>query len=238
MADPNIEMLRLAVEQLGELADELVFVGGSTAGLFITDEASADVRATKDVDAIVEAATYATYAEFEKRLRSAQFVHDTSEDAPMCRWIKGDTVFDLLPLKGEILGFENSWYREAFATATPCQITETVTIRVVTPVYFLATKLEAFTNRGNKDYLGSSDLEDIIAVINGREEIIDEIKNAPDNVRKFISQFFDDLLAQRSFTDALPGHLNPDVSRISIVRDRLKQIAVAAITVDKKSDYK
>ena len=225
MADPNIEMLRLAVEQLGDLANELVFVGGSTTGLFITDEASADVRATKDVDAIVEAATYSTYANFEKRLRSAEFLHDTSEDAPMCRWVKGNTVFDLLPLNGEILGFENSWYREAFATATPYEIKPTLTIRVVTPVYFLATKLEAFTNRGNKDYLGSSDLEDIIAVINGREEITDEIKNAPDNVRTFISHYFADLLSQRSFTDALPGHLNPDVSRINIVQDRLRQIA-------------
>lgn len=227
MADPNLEMLRLAVEQLGDLADELVFVGGSTTGLFITDEASADVRATKDVDAIVEAATYSTYADFESRLRSAEFLHDTSENAPMCRWIKHNTIFDLLPLNGDILGFENSWYREAFETATTYQITPATSIRVVTPVYFLATKLEAFTNRGNNDYLGSSDLEDIIAVINGREEITAEIKNAPDNVRTFISNYFTDLLSQRSFTDALPGHLNPDVSRINVLLVRLDQIALS-----------
>ncbi len=43
MADPNIEMLRSAVAQLGELCDELVFVGGSTTGLFITDPAATQV---------------------------------------------------------------------------------------------------------------------------------------------------------------------------------------------------
>ena len=52
MANPNLEMLRLAVMRLGELADELVFVGGSTTGLFITDVALADNRPTKDIDVI------------------------------------------------------------------------------------------------------------------------------------------------------------------------------------------
>lgn len=225
MADPNKEMLKLAVAQLGDLADELVFVGGSTTGLFITDEASADVRPSKDVDAIVEAATYAKYVEFEQRLERAKFRRDISEDAPICRWIKGDTVFDILPIEGHILGFDNSWYGGAVETAVPYELEPGVSIRVVTPVFFLATKLEAFAGRGNNDFLESRDIEDIIAVVNGREELLDEIRHAPDGVRTFIANYFTDLLSLRAFTDALPGHLNPDSSRISIVIDRLRQIS-------------
>ena len=224
MADPNIEMLKLAVAQLGDLADELVFVGGSATGLLITDEASADVRPTKDVDAIVEAATYSKYVDFEERLSKAEFQRDLSKDAPICRWIKGGTLFDIMPIDG-FLGFSNSWYRGAVETAEYYQIEPEVTIRVVTPPYFLATKLEAFADRGENDFLESRDIEDIIAVVNGREERMEEIKTAPDDVRGFITDRIADLLSKRRFTDSIPGHLNPDSSRIHIVIDRLRSIS-------------
>lgn len=225
MADPNIEMLKLAVAQLGDLVNELVFVGGSTTGLFITDEASADVRPTKDVDAIVDAATYSKYVDFEQRLDKANFHRDISDDAPICRWRKGNNIFDILPIESDIFGFTNSWYGGAVETAVLHEIAPNVNIRVVTPPYFLATKLEAFADRGNNDFLESRDIEDIVTVINGRDELLEEVKNAPDNVRAFIAKFIADLLTQRAFTDALPGHLNPDSSRINIVLDRLRQIA-------------
>lgn len=64
MTDPNLEMLRVAVENLGDLADEMVFVGGCTTGLLITDEGAAEVRATDDVDSIVELTSYAQYNTF------------------------------------------------------------------------------------------------------------------------------------------------------------------------------
>jgi hypothetical protein len=56
-----------------------------------------------------------------------------------------------------------------------------------TPVYFLATKLEAFLGRGNEDYSGSHDLEDLIAVIDGRTEIVNEVRSASSEVRSFIA---------------------------------------------------
>jgi hypothetical protein len=85
MADPNLKLLQQAVADLGDLADELVFVGGCTTGLFITDEASAEIRPTKDVDAIVRSATYSQYIKFGERLEKAGFRRDLSQDAPICR---------------------------------------------------------------------------------------------------------------------------------------------------------
>ena len=58
MSNLNLEMLRIAVENLGKLADEMVFVGGCTTGLLITDEGAAEVRPTDDVDSIVEITSY------------------------------------------------------------------------------------------------------------------------------------------------------------------------------------
>jgi len=55
-------------------------------------------------------------------------------------------------------------------------------IRVVTAVYFCAMKLEAFTGRGKADYQSSHDLEDLIAVMGGRAELVNEIHAGPEEV--------------------------------------------------------
>lgn len=69
MAESNIEMLRIAVENLGDLKEELVFVGGCMTELLITDSGAPEPRQTKDVDTIVEAASYAEYNAFSALFR-------------------------------------------------------------------------------------------------------------------------------------------------------------------------
>src|ERR1700760_1817567 len=64
MADPNLPLLEDAVRKLAPLLDEIVFVGGVTLGLLITDEAAALIRGTTDVDVIAEIVTYADYIAF------------------------------------------------------------------------------------------------------------------------------------------------------------------------------
>lgn len=65
------------------------------------------------MDAIAEITSYAQYAKFGYRLRSLGFSEDTSEGAPVCRWIRGTMILDVMPLDEEILGFSNRWYRAA-----------------------------------------------------------------------------------------------------------------------------
>jgi hypothetical protein len=45
-------------------------------------------------------------------------------------------------------------------------------VHLITAVNFVATKLEAFHGRGANDVTLSHDLEDIVAVIDGRSEIV------------------------------------------------------------------
>lgn len=228
MTNPNLEMLRGAVKNLGELADEMVFVGGCTTGLLITDEGAAEVRATDDVDSIVEVTSYAQYNTFAERLKAVDFREDTRDEAPTCRWVKEDTVLDVMPLDEKVLGFTNRWYKPAIDTAEEREILSGMTIRVISSPYFCATKLEAFEGRGAGDYLASHDLEDIITVIDGRAEIIDEISRAPEDVRDYISGKIRGLLNTRQFLDALPGYLLPDDAsqgRLRILMDRLTKIA-------------
>lgn len=99
-------------------------------------------------------------------------------------------------------------------------------IRVVTSPYFCATKIEAFEGRGKEDYPASQDLEDIIAVIDGRVELIAEIAQSADNIRSYIAAKISVWLNNDKFVDALPGHLGErGGERIKFTMDRLEQIA-------------
>lgn len=76
----------------------MVFVGGATLPLYVDDEAH-DLRETKDVDVMVEATSYDEFAELEERLRTAGFQHDTSRNAPRCRWLKGGQQYDIVDVR-------------------------------------------------------------------------------------------------------------------------------------------
>lgn len=230
MAESNLEMLRHAVENLEHLKDDLVFVGGCITELLITDEGASEPRQTKDVDTIVEAASYAEYISFSEKLKVIGFREDTREDAPLCRWIKEKTILDVMPLDEKTLGFTNSWYQSAMETAEDCEFLPGLTIRIVSPVYFCATKIEAFNGRGKGDYFGSHDLEDVIAVIDGRSELISEMENAQNEVRQYLATKIRTWLENERFMDALPGHIGntSDLGRLRIVMERLKEISSLA----------
>ena len=227
MADPNRALFESVVRLLAPVLDDLVFVGGCTTGLFVTDPAAAGVRPTVDVDAIVDVATYAGYATLAERLRALGLGEDTSPGAPMCRWRRDGVVVDVMPVDERILGFSNRWYPTALATAHTLDIADH-RVRLVTPPLFVATKLEAFRGRGRGDFFASHDLEDIVTVIDGRAELPREIAEAPADVRNYIAAELRALLDNRDFLDVLSGFLPPDVAsqrRRGVIEARLREIA-------------
>lgn len=230
MSKHNLDLLIEAARLLKPLLGELVFVGGSTTALLITDKAAAEIRPTYDVDAIAEISSYAAYADFSERLRRCGFTEDSGEGAPICRWRQNKTVLDVMPLDEKILGFSNRWYKPAMDSAVWHQLESGLRVRVVKGVYFCATKLEAFAGRGKGDYQSSHDLEDLIAIVDGRSELIKEIEDGPEDVRAYIASEINKLLATSNFLDALPGYLLPDQAsqaRLSILLERLKKVAAA-----------
>jgi hypothetical protein len=228
MNDSNLEQLVTAAELLRPLLSELVFVGGCVTGLLITDEAAAAPRVTLDVDAIAEITSYAEYANFGDRLRALGFREDLTEDAPLCRWTHRQTILDIMPLDEKILGFSNRWYRAAMTSSISVSLVAGLEIRVVTAPLFIATKLEAFKGRGQGDFLGSHDLEDLVSVVDGRETLIDEVQAERDELRTYLRAEISALLRRSGFLDAIPGYLLPDAasqSRVSIVLSRLRALS-------------
>jgi hypothetical protein len=226
LQNPNADLLLSAVQKLVPLLDRIVFVGGCAAGLLITDPGAAPVRPTVDVDAIVETASYAELVALEVLLRQLGFDQPHVDCASLCRWIQGDLILDLMPTDSSILGFTNRWYSQALENAETVEVGEHK-IRLISASYFLATKLEAFHGRGQFDYRMSRDIEDIVTVLDGRQEIVAEVQRSTASLRQYLEDEFSGLLSERDFLEALPGHLLPDAvsqQRIRIILDRVRQI--------------
>jgi hypothetical protein len=226
--DPNVALLEVVAERLGDgLRDEMVFVGGAVAGLLITDPAMPAIRPTEDVDLVCQAVMLADYHRVERALRARGFVQDMRPDAPICRWRVGSVAVDVMPTLDKILGFSNCWYPLALETALPVRLPSGRPIRLIAAPVFLATKLEAFDGRGNGDFLFSHDLGDLLAVIDGRDTLLEECRVGPFELKAYLSERFLGLLALPSFLDALSGHLPGDAAS----QDRLPELVAKLRTI-------
>jgi predicted nucleotidyltransferase len=225
----NLAMVKHVAQRLDKLRDSVVFVGGAVVDLLITDPAAPAVRPTKDIDIIVEVVSLHDYYKLADLLRSLGFKEDAqSEAGPVCRWVIDDIKVDTMPVQGQVLGFANPYYRAAVETAARQEIAEGLTIRLISAPCFLATKLEAFRHRGEGDFMGSSDMEDVIAVLDGRPEVIEEIPKAPHEVRAFLMNSFAEILEDDDFLDSISGHLefeSDNPGRVQIFLERVRAIA-------------
>jgi predicted nucleotidyltransferase len=201
----NVARIKAVYRALEELGPEVVFVGGATVSLYST-RPETETRPTEDVDIVVEIMHYTQYAAIEEKLRSKGFVNDV-ESGVICRYIIHGVIVDVMPTSGDILGFSNKWYTEAFVNSIPVELEDGLSIRVFSAPYFLATKLEAFVDQGENDGRFSSDFEDIVHVLNNRQSIWEEIRNAKEPVKQYLKAEFAKLLDQKYIDEWISVHL-------------------------------
>ncbi len=225
MTDVNRNMFAAVVNEMGDLRDEVVFVGGVVAGLLITSPATDPIRETDDVDCVVEiGASSLNYRTIETRLGTLGWHPGsmTNPDDPLCRFRKGLLILDVMPTQEEVLGFAGRWLKEAIEHP----ISETVgdrVVQIVSAPYFLGLKIEAFINRGNGDYYASHDLEDFVAVIEGRPTIVDEVQNAATELQKYLAENLNEMWS-RLASETIPGAVRGDSNRLRIIEQRLHAI--------------
>lgn len=179
----------------------------------------------------MEVAPLSAYHRLEGEFSRLGFQRDLSPDAPICRWRYQRLEVDLMPTDPSVLGFSNRWYPQAVATAQRVQLPSGAIIRLIGAPAFLATKFEAFSDRGQNDPLGSHDAEDIINLIDGRPELVEEITQAHHQLRRYIAERCAALLALPNFDDTVVGMIVPDESlaeRVRTVLQRLTQLSKLA----------
>jgi predicted nucleotidyltransferase len=227
----QLATLRTVARALGTLNREVVYVGGITTGLLVSDPGAPMARPTRDVDLVIDVKTTADYqTKLRSKLLRRGFREDSSQGARLCRWMLGSISVDVMPVHAGVLGFSNEWYPHARATARatslPADAEGEIAVQIVSAPAFVATKLVAWKDRGGGDLL-HSDLEDVIAVVDGRAGLLSEIEAEPAALRTFLAQGVSELLAT-GLEDHVGSHLQGDSasqSRTPIVLTALRRIA-------------
>ncbi|HEY2054510.1 MAG TPA: hypothetical protein VGH14_11300 [Solirubrobacterales bacterium] len=222
--------LEIAAGLLGSILDDVVFVGGATVHLWLTDPDAPPARATADVDVVCEVATRARYYQLGERLRD-RGLQEAVDESVLCRWRSSEPplVLDVMPTDPGILGFSNPWYGEAISSAASTELSSGAEIRVAPPVLLIATKLCAWKGRGGGDLLRSLDVHDVLTLVDGRPELIDEFAASKPAVRAYIQGEFAELRAEPYFDYAVEGATATygpvAAARARVVRQRLDELA-------------
>ena len=135
-----------------------------------------------------------------------------------------------MPDQSAITGQVNRWYKFLFDNYESIRLPNGPCIKIASPSVFLATKLEAFSHRGN-DYLTGHDIEDVVTVIDGRADIVSKHVAAPAPVQKFVSNALYAHLSHTDFLTAVSGYFPGDAAsqqRVPAALARLRKIAAVA----------
>lgn len=218
-------LLKVATALGPEVLSEVAFVGGCTTGLHITDELSReDVRLTHDVDLVVSIAGISEWNDFQQEMQEKGFKVSMQQEK-ICTLMLGDLEVDFLPDDEALLGFSSRWYMLGLASAIPYALNDDVSIQLLPPAFFVGTKLEAYLGRGNSDPLASHDIEDVLNIFNGRDDIASEVQAAPEALQQYIKEVVSDLLDHDLFQYAVESAANGDELRAEIIFERLEIVA-------------
>lgn len=206
-ASPVLARLAAVAAELGDLVDQVVFIGGAIAPLLQTDPPFPRARVTSDVDGVVASQRYGDLDALGARLRARGFRQDPHA-AHLHRWTSPSGIpFDLVPAGAHPGGSGNPWDAAALDSAHRATLGGVV-IRYASAPVFLAQKWAAHGDRGREHPLDSHDLEDLLALLASRPAIVDEVAAAPPEVRAYLAAEARSFLADPDAADLLAAHLN------------------------------
>ena len=204
--EANLIRIKAVSDALGSLKGDVVFVGGATVSLY-ADRPSIEIRSTDDVDIVVEITSRTEYASLEEELRKKGFKNDVTAKF-VGRYLLPSVIVDVMPTSEDILGFSNVWYGGGFRNAVDYKIDEQHVVKIFSAPYFIASKLQAFKNRGNNDGRFSTDFEDIVFVLENRRTIWEEMKDADEEVREFLLEEFTMLHRHKYIEEWVDSHVS------------------------------
>lgn len=205
----NTQINRLAIRKiahaLGELNGQVVYVGGAVVSLYIDDPTAEDVRPTKDVDISLEIASIGALETLRAALVQKGF-YQTAEDNVICRFRYEDIKVDVMGTKPVGWAPANRWFAHGFKHRVPCVLDE-MTIHILPMPYFLASKLDAFYDRGKIDPRTSHDFEDIVYLLNYTSDFKLQIQASDTELKQYLIERFTDIVADKVKQEAILGCL-------------------------------
>lgn len=210
---------------LGPLNERVVYVGGTVVSLYIDDPSADDVRPTKDLDLTMEIASLGELEALREELIRRGFIQ-TANDSVICRFRYEDVLVDVMAT--EPIGWApgNRWFAQGFGLGFTYSLDD-LEIRLLPLPYFLATKFDAFFDRGIHDLWASHDFEDIVYLLNHVSDIADQAVNSEITVMEYLMDCSKRILESSQLQEAIVGNLFHEAQdeRFQLIQSKLKTIA-------------
>ncbi len=209
---------------LGELNDQVVYVGGAVVSLYVDDPTADDVRPTKDLDLTMEIASLGALEELREELLRRGF-RQTAEDSVICRFRYEDILVDVMATVPVGWAPGNRWFAMGFDHAFTYTLDDW-RIRLLPLPYFLASKLDAFFDRGVKDLYASHDFEDIVYLFNHVSDIDEQAVNSESTVKEYLIECSRKILDSSAIKEAIVGNLYYELQdqRLELILNKLNKI--------------
>lgn len=219
----NIAIVAEIAEALKEVKENMVFVGGAVVSLYTDDPAADEIRPTQDIDMTLNIINLSHWQKVQERLGELGFHPDPFGHA-ICSYKYKDIPVDIMASEDGPLGPANQWYKIGFENLCTAKAKEQE-IKILSAPCFLATKFEAFNNRG-KDYRISHDIEDVIYVIDNRTTIVEEVKVSDERILSFLKEELSKIVNQEILAEVLLAHTHPLMieERLPIIEEKIIQM--------------
>jgi len=219
----NLRVVEIVAKALEEINDEVIYVGGAIIGLYATEDGADQPRPTTDIDITVQISTYSQMDELRERLANKK-IYPAPEETNMYRYTYEDVFIDVIPIDDTPLGPTNRWFKPGFEQAYPVTIGNKE-IRLLPVSLFLATKWEAYMNRGD-DPRTSHDFEDIIYVFDNNLNLLEDVSRAEKDVQDFLKEMSKEILSDSSVNEIIECHLNSitEEERSELIIEKLEHI--------------
>jgi len=219
----NIAIVVEVAQALQPLNEQVVFVGGAVVSLYADDPAADEVRPTADVDLTLKIANLSHWENTQQQLAQIG-IHPDPNGPSVCRYLYKDIPIDIMATENGPFGPANRWYKLAFDNLWKIKIQDQ-TIQILPAPCYLATKFEAFNDRG-KDYRTSTDFEDIIYILDNRITIVEEIQHTLPEIKKFLQKELQILVDHLGFDEALVAQIHPYVyeQRAILLKEKIDLI--------------
>ncbi len=222
----SISAVAQVAAALKNLKEKMVFVGGAVLSLYTDDPAVDEVRPTDDIDMTINIVNLSQWEKLQDDLIMLGFHPDPFGHA-ICSYKYRDIPVDIMGIEDGPFGPSNHWYKPGFENLWKVKAKDQE-INILSAPYYLATKFEAFSNRG-KDYRTSHDIEDIIYLIDNRTTIVEEVRACDQKIKMFIKQEIQQIINRGLLTEVFIAHIHPLVveERLPLVENKIKLILEA-----------
>ncbi|HLP95658.1 MAG TPA: nucleotidyl transferase AbiEii/AbiGii toxin family protein [Saprospiraceae bacterium] len=210
---------------LGELNSKVVFVGGAMVSLYIDDPAAEDIRPTKDIDLTFQITTVSQLEALRLDMIDKGF-HEHTDSTVICRFTFEDLLVDVMSTQSIGWAPSNRWFAAGYDKAITVRL-EDIEVQILPLPYFMASKMDAFFDRGMQDLYASHDLEDIVYLFNYATTLVQQILDTEEEaVRSYLVASIKTIRENEQIMNALPGHLYYDGvdERMEIIIDKMNTI--------------